>query len=510
MYNRVCGYNLDNEQMKIVLDESKYIIVVAGAGSGKTLTILGKINYLINHKKINKDEILCISFTKKSSDNLKYKIQKEFNIDIPVYTFHKLALEILKENNIKFEITQSDMLENIIHEFIHITVSNNEKYMKLILKYFNVRYKDKKQYLKYLDNNYSEILLFERLISTFLHYFKCNGFILEDFNKIIKRSKKNILRYFKEKIFLTISFNIYLIYEKYLEENREIDFDDMIIMASDIVNKDGLKSKYKYIIIDEYQDTSYIRFKLIKNIIDKTDASLMVVGDDFQSIYSFTGCDISLFLNFKKYFKDAKVMKIQNTYRNSNELINIAGNFIMKNNSQIKKNLKSKKHLDYPIRLVYYKNIKDTFRKLILKIYEDNKDKKILVLGRNNNDINMVIDNNYFKTNNNNLIYKENVNIKIEYLTIHKSKGLESDNVIMINLEDNYLSLPNKISENKILKYVTLNYEKFKFAEERRLFYVGLTRTKNYVYLLTPCKNESIFVSEIKKFYNKKIKIENI
>ena len=97
----------------------------------------------------------------------------------------------------------------------------------------------------------------------------------------------------------------------------------------------GIKHKYKYVIIDEYQDTSLVRFNLIKEILDKTDSKLMVVGDDFQSIYRFTGCDISLFLNFKKYFNKAKILKIQNTYRNSQELIDIAGNFVMKNKHQI-------------------------------------------------------------------------------------------------------------------------------------------------------------------------------
>ena len=500
MYNKICGYNLDNEQIKIVHDESKYLIVVAGAGSGKTLTILGKINFLINYKKLNENEILCISFTRKSSDNLRNKILKEFNINIPVYTFHKLALEILKENNIKFEITTSDMLDNIIHEFIYITVLNNEKHMELILKYFKVRYKNRKEYIKFLDNNNSRILVFEKLISTFLHHFKCNGYTIDYFKIFLKKSRKNIMRYFNEKIFFIIAFNIYLIYEKYLEENSEMDFDDIIIMASDLIEEKGMIKKYKYIIIDEYQDTSYIRFKLIKNIIDKIDASLMVVGDDFQSIYGFTGCDVSLFLDFHKYFENAKIMKIQNTYRNSNELITVAGKFVMRDKQQIKKELHSYKHLSYPIRLVYYKNIKDTFRKLVLKIYEENKDRKILVLGRNNKDINKVLDNKYFKVKNNIITYIKNENIKIEYLTIHKSKGLESDNVIIINLENSYLSLPNKIENDKVLRYVSLQHEKIKFSEERRLFYVALTRTKNYVYLLIPYKNESIFVSEIKKY----------
>ena len=122
MNDKICGYYLDTEQQAIVLDESKYLLVVAGAGSGKTLTILGKINYLFKYKNIDKDEILCISFTRAASVSLKDKIKNEFNVDLPVYTFHKLSLEILNEFGIKHQIASTDTLNNIIHEFIYICV----------------------------------------------------------------------------------------------------------------------------------------------------------------------------------------------------------------------------------------------------------------------------------------------------------------------------------------------------------------------------------------------------
>lgn len=497
MNYKVCDYYLDNEQQAIVLDESKHLLVVAGAGSGKTLTILGKINYLVNEKQIDKDDILCISFTREASLSLKQKIKQEFNFDMRVYTFHKLALEILKEKAIRYEISDGDTLDNIIHEFLYEMVLSDEKYMKLVLRYFKVRYKNKEKYLDFLEKNRNKVILFERLLSTFIHLLKCKGYNLSSFNLFLKKAKRSIFSYRNQKIFLTIVLNIYLAYERYLEENKEIDFDDMIIKATKEVKKSSLDKKYKYIIVDEYQDTSYVRFLLIKEILNKTGASLMVVGDDFQSIYKFTGCELSLFLNFKKYFKDAKVMKIQHTYRNSQELINIAGEFVMKNRKQIRKDLKSNKHINKPIEIIYYNNIKKTFLDLILKIYKKTN-KQILVLGRNNRDINLVLDNNYFKLDNDRIIYLNNELIKIRYLTVHKSKGLEEENVVIINLENKLLGFPNKIVDYKVLKLLTSNVDKYPYSEERRLFYVALTRTKNKVYLLVPNKNESIFVEEIK------------
>ena len=104
--------------------------------------------------------------------------------------------------------------------------------------------------------------------------------------------------------------------------------------------------------------------------------------------------------------------------------------------------------------------------------------------------------------------YVENRNIKLTYLTIHKSKGLECDNVIIINLIDSYLGFPSKIKEEQILRLVSNNVNNYPYSEERRLFYVGLTRTKNYVYLLVPYRNKSVFVEELFSYKSKNI--ENI
>ena len=423
MNDKICGYYLDEQQQHIVLDESKHLLVVAGAGSGKTFTILGKIYYLTKYKHVLPSEILCISFTRASSISLKKKIEKELKIDIPVYTFHKLSLEILKNKFNDYEITSNDTLNNIIHLFFYETVLQNEKLMHEILRYFKVKsYKNiRKKYANFIKNNTLKIEKLEILLLTFIHLFKCNNYDISDFSTFLTSiSRWFNFKYKQEKIFLLLALNIYLLYQNHLKENKEIDFDDMIINATKYVKEGANVNKYKYVIIDEYQDTSFIRFDLIKSILDATSANLMVVGDDFQSIYRFTGCDVSLFLNFQEYFNNAKILKIENTYRNSQELVDIASRFVLKNKYQIRKNLKSSKHLLKPVSIVYYQNIKKAFLTLVRKIYSETKS-PLLVIGRNNRDINLVISSS-IKIKNDELIILDDSNIKLKYMTAHKSK----------------------------------------------------------------------------------------
>ena len=318
------------------------------------------------------------------------------------------------------------------------------------------------------------------------------------FLTILKKIKFtiNIKQYFINKNIILLTINIYLLYQYKLNENNSIDFDDMINKCTELIKEDCKLPKWKYIIVDEYQDTSLTKFNLINEIINKTNAKFLAVGDDFQSIYRFTGCNLHIFLNFQNYFKDSEIFQIINTYRNPQELINIAGSFVMKNKQQIRKKLISNKHINNPIIIYETKDYINTLKYILNTI----KYQSIFVLGRNNNDINNYIDETYTKDNDN---YTYN-NITFKYLTIHKSKGLEADNIILINMEDNILGMPSKIKDEKLLKYVNNTKDYYPYEEERRLFYVALTRTKNRVYIISPVNNQSIFLKEIKK-YTKKV-----
>lgn len=441
----------DKYQLKAIKDNSN-ILLIAGAGAGKTFTIVHKIKYLIENNIVSPEEILVLSFTNKSVNDLKKKITSNVNIT----TFHKLAIEILDLNKINYNLVSDKYLNYVTHEFFQSL--NNDENKKEILNYFK-----EDDYFKFLNS--FKFNSFQKLITTLIKLYKTNNYSKDNFKALFKIN--NFLAKF--------TYIIFCIYENELASNNSLDFDDLIIKATQIVNK---TTKYKYIIVDEFQDTSLIRFNLIKKIKDINNATLFCVGDDYQSIYHFSGCNINLFLEFNKLIPNSKILKLKYTYRNSQELINISTKFIMKNNKQIKKSLISNKHLDKPIKYIYYINPYKTF----LKLYNKLSNQNLLVLGRNNFDI------------------KKFSNEKInEYLTIHASKGLEAENVIIINLTNDLYGLPNKLKNSKLIEELHPSDKSYLYAEERRLFYVALTRSKNKVYLLVPLFKKSQFIKELKR-----------
>ncbi len=470
----------DKYQSKAVYCDNNKYLVIAGAGSGKTLTIVGKVNYLINNKNINPKEILCISFTNESVRSLKEALIDK-NILVDVKTFHKLSLTVIDNN---YRISSSSLLNYVVDEYFYSYIYFDNCF-KLLDYYIekNRLYKDK------------FIMYFKNIIIMFINSFKSYNYDINFFLKIIFNCKDNL-----DKILLILIFKIYILYQDELKSQNLIDFNDIINKAID--NIDNLKYfKYKYLIIDEYQDTSYSKYLLIKKIVNKFKVSLMAVGDDFQSIYSFTGCNIKMFLNFKKNFKNSKIIKLKNTYRNPKDIVDISRKFILKNKEQLKKKLLSRKYIKDSIVIVYSKNIPYD----ISTIIEDKDD--ILILGRNNNDINLIIDNKNFSIIDNKLKYLKNISKKIQFLTIHAAKGLESNLVIVINMIDSTLGFPNKIEEYNLFNYINpFKKSKFLYAEERRIFYVALTRAKNQIFLFTNKKNPSIFINELIKNYNWKIK----
>lgn len=281
----------------------------------------------------------------------------------------------------------------------------------------------------------------------------------------------------------------------------------------------GERLGFKYIIVDEYQDISRQRFNLTLELSKLCDAKIVAVGDDWQSIYAYAGSDITLFTQFKESFGYGLELGITKTYRNAQEVIDIAGGFIQKNTAQIRKSLVSPKHITRPVVVeTYTENVDrskyagkggkyflvgETVERIVGQILEENPDASILLLGRYGFDaFNLCRSSEFtYEEKTGNVISKKYPFAKLDFMTVHRAKGLGYDHVILINARNELYGFPSQVQDDPVLKYVVRDDHSMEYAEERRLFYVALTRTKNRVYIVVPQQHPSDFVRELVKDY---------
>ncbi len=372
---------------------------------------------------------------------------------------------------------------------------------------FSDKKNEKEIFLKIMETKKeSQIFKFTDLVLSFISKFKSKNYTDEDFftlkNKI--DNKPEVIEQ------LTIIREIYHYYNRKIHKEYLVDFEDMVNYAYRYMDSHPLteeKLNYRYIIVDEYQDISFQRFHLLQKISQIFNAKIIGVGDDWQAVFGFSGADIQLFTKFCELMGYGEIIKITNTYRNSQELIDIAGEFVLKNTNQFEKKLKSIKHLPNPIEIIYYdRNQKSAVGELLIRIldqiYLNNPKHDVLLLGRYHKDKEKILENSCFKEgieSEQEIIYQNHKDMKIKFLTVHSAKGLGFDQVILLNAIDDTYGFPSKKKEQEILSILNDESEDdIEFAEERRLFYVAITRTKNKVYILAPNTKTSIFVDEIK------------
>lgn len=436
----------------------------------------------------------------------------------------------------KFQETSKEDFINLDYQ----TPDGNfiEQLQKELLKR-NIKFQRKSDdeiFNRLLDNNLNaEFYKFIDLMIKFIDIFK-NMLVDNDDYMFEKRAREIITEEFKYSCYssnreievakrieaIKILKEIYEYYQEYLSENHMIDYSDMINLSYKHIIKD-VKNKYpdinyKYVIVDEYQDITFQRFLFVKRLIEYFDAKLLSVGDDWQSIYAFAGSRLELFNKFSEMFLDAKDdMYLSTTYRYGQELVDITSKFILENDEQSVKKIKSIKHLENPIDICEYNsNDKyDEYEKIydiVHRLYSENPNSNILILARTNNCLNELVKSKYFsKGIEDAVVCVDLPDAQIEALTMHRSKGLTADQVIVFGLRQALFPSKGKIS-HWIFEYFKLDSisEKIPFAEERRLFYVALTRTKNKVYLIVPDKSvyKSEFVNEIIN-YNEDIDDKN-
>ena len=679
--------HLDKEQIKAILADEDYSLIIAGAGTGKTTTMASKVKYLSDIKKVSPEKIAVMSFTKKATEELEKRINIDFNLNAKVTTFHSLGLAYIREifynrkcyvvdENLQNQIFLDYFQEKIfpekerVAELIQIFSPSNIQKAWVFGNYFKNNYKKYNTYKEFfsqykrdkissiqnikaevdarIENSLNQEVIYtinqeivksrgEALIANFLfcngieyqyeklyeklmperrsykpdftlnlkgeevyiEYFGLSNYQSNELSRYDKIRRQKELYHYKHKTklikldyipgenmintlkqelikmgfilkpktpeeildtmlsnnptsqFYPLKNFFYQQIEKIksspqrlsyqqvileylktlpLEERKQaerqcyyindfylyyqnklynalsygFDYSDMIYYANEYLNTISTNTTldFEYLIIDEYQDISRERYEFTKNIANKCHAKVVAVGDDWQSIYAFTGSKIEYIYNFQKYFKGAKLFQITKTYRNSQQLIDYSGNFIMKNKNQIQKQLISNKQIINPIRFIMFNDGEEEYalKNLILTIHAAHPSHKIMILARTNR----MIKNLYRDVE-----LKEAIGTKIEFIgyeeiqidamTIHKSKGLTCDEVILIGLDKSFPHASYGTFWLSSLFAPKNEIEPIPFAEERRVFYVGLTRTKNYVYLLVNrnSKNRSPFLNEL-------------
>lgn len=351
-----------------------------------------------------------------------------------------------------------------------------------------------------------EFTSFFKLVSTFISLYKSQYSDETGFEALRKKNFASQYDKSRTNAFLDICQEVYRFYIRILHAENKIDFDDMILQAAEAINTTEAY-RYKYIIVDEFQDISHSRLHFLKAIMSHGNSKLFAVGDDWQAIYRFAGCDVNIFLRFKEFFDDAKLNFITSTHRNSIELQAVIEPFIIANPEQYVKHVKSIKHENLPVRIIYHDHDKAMALGQALKnLSKIDPEASVLVLGRNYHDIDPILHQDDIRIDKQGNLHSERFpHMNMTYKTVHQSKGLESDYVILISSENAQNGFPNKMEDDCLLELLLGEKEGFEFAEERRLFYVALTRTRSIVYILCDKQKPSVFIKEIED----RVKIEN-
>lgn len=660
------GQKLDLQQMACVVKDPHSHLVIAGAGTGKTTTIIGKVKYLLATGAVQPQEILILSFTNAAATEMKNRLLEETNQKIYVATFHKLGYDIIRRAEaITPKVSQKDIRSFTLEDLEQL--SQDPIYQARLMAYllFNrvqerseYDFQSESEYQDYLETNPPTTILDERVKSygemvianyltqhdirykyeasypidtrteeygqyhpdfylpeydLYIEYFgidrkgnvpdyfsgkgelsateayqesmnwkrsihkehettliECysyehlEGVLTDNLEKKLLQAGVQLKELSLQELLLktgesekhifsaladTISTAISLCrnrkyttsdllnlcrnempnqtvlaeltapvledYEKYLRNNELVDFTDMLNRAEELTATNVFINKFKYVIVDEYQDISAAQYRLLNAMRRQEDYTLFCVGDDWQSIYRFAGSDIGYILHFDHYWGDSELSRIETTYRFSQRLIDISGNFVMENPNQIKKFIHSGKDTEkYVLGQIHGFTDNAAMRFMADKLESLPKDSTVFFLGRYQFDIDLLrkcdrFTLKYDNTKQINRVYlKDRNDLKMAFYTAHRSKGLQADYVFIINNRNTHMGFPSKIQNPPLIEILLEKADQYPDAEERRLFYVALTRARRKVYLVTVGKNISSFAKGLIEQYANEIKQE--
>ena len=334
--------NLNKNQMEAISHSSGPALVLAGAGSGKTRVLTLKITSLIRDKICGSNQILGLTFTNKAANEMKARIEKVLGskLDFPwVGTFHSISYKILRINSAMLGGTYNS-------NFSIYDPSDQLKLLKKIIKDLD------------LDNNKYDPSRMRGKIDSLKNSHLYDEWEFDD-EKELQIAKK---------------------YQLALEQSNSMDFGDLILKFYELMTKNEsfkvkMQNLFKYVFVDEYQDTNIIQFKLI-NLLASPEKNLFAVGDEDQSIYGWRGANIDNILNFKKYFPETKIYKLEQNYRSTPQILNVSNSLIMNNSERLEKKMWTSNSAGSMVDLQEYSDDREEAKSIACKIYDNKKNYK--------------------------------------------------------------------------------------------------------------------------------------
>lgn len=347
-----------------------------------------------------------------------------------------------------------------------------------------------------LRDRRSSVTSLATTLGQFINLARSNNHRLEE---ISRRAKTE-----RERVFVQFTWRIMERYEAELRTTQRIDFHEMINRATDYVVRNSYSSPFQHIVVDEFQDISLGRMALIKALRgQRTCSRVFAVGDDWQSIYQFTGSDVGLITNFSHHLGESLITPLDRTFRFHQEAVALSSEFIQRNPAQLRKVVKSQKgKAGRPQVTVCFYNSRfggeeahvaqcSALEQVIAEICENGDAQSILVLGRYN-----------FSLPQGATVFFDELReqgFEVKFETVHRAKGAESDVVIVLGMENSEYGFPSSVSDDPVLRLVKVDDKAFANAEERRLFYVALTRSRGRTFLLAPSESPSEFIEELRE-----------
>jgi len=488
LFSQIESSPLNLSQQHAVLLNNDNNLVLAGAGTGKTSVLTARIAYLLQSHLAQPDQLLMLAFGKDAVKEMQRRLRDKIGsgaADVTVNTFHQLGLEIIRsveQRPIQITpfVTDIKLKKKWCSEWLkaHWENETNLKRWRKHLSVWPIAYLKGDDELSGQSENSKLITWLELQLDQL-----CSS---HQSKKQIQQKLIDHTEYAKFNSELSLVWPCYLAWQQMLKDNDHIDFYMMITRATDYVAKGKFISPWRYIMVDEYQDISPDRVALIDALCtDKRgemQSSLFAVGDDWQSIFQFAGSDVDLTTGFAERFESSSVHYLDMTYRFNSKIAEVANQFIQRNPYQLEKKLDSY-HVQKQksVTICSVKKIESILDTLNRKA---NKMKTVLMLGRNHHHRPERLSD-----------WKKNfINIKLEFTTCHASKGREADFVFILSVDDG--QFPNTTRQKHLNMVLCESDDDYPYAEERRLFYVAMTRAKEHVWI-THGTHASSFINEL-------------